>query len=105
MGGGGNCELTKKGEVYTTENGVTIVGYVDLPAKMARQASEMYGKNIWRLFEHIGGKTEKAKGFKKNLLKDLDLPKTTTSSNEELVARIIVCCRNGKDHEAPPIPQ
>merc|ERR1719223_2375511 len=25
--GGGNCTLTKKGQVYTTDNGVTIVGY------------------------------------------------------------------------------
>jgi NAD(P) transhydrogenase subunit alpha len=24
---GGNCELTKPGEKYTTANGVTIIGY------------------------------------------------------------------------------
>merc|ERR1719218_418446 len=32
--GGGNCSLTKPGEKYTTENGVTIVGYTDLAGRM-----------------------------------------------------------------------
>ena len=39
---GGNCELSKAGEVVRTDNGVTIIGYTDLPG----QASQLYGQNI-----------------------------------------------------------
>ncbi len=52
--GGGNCTLTKAGEVVLTDNGVRIVGYTDLPARMAMQASAMCNlipdresQNVW----------------------------------------------------------
>lgn len=33
---GGNCDLTVKGEVvFHTQSGVTIIGYYDLPSRMA----------------------------------------------------------------------
>lgn len=54
---GGNCELTKNGEVYTTENGVTIIGKLNqLPA----QASQLYGNNLCHLLDDMG-KAEKWK--------------------------------------------
>jgi NAD(P) transhydrogenase subunit alpha len=31
--GGGNCEWTKLNEIVTTPNGVTIIGYADMPAR------------------------------------------------------------------------
>lgn len=43
---GGNCELSRAGEVVRTENGVTIIGYTDLPGRMPAQASQLYGQNI-----------------------------------------------------------
>ncbi|WP_256841726.1 Re/Si-specific NAD(P)(+) transhydrogenase subunit alpha [Ornithinimicrobium cryptoxanthini] len=46
---GGNCELTVPGEVITTPNGVRIVGYTDLPARLPTQASQLYGTNIVNL--------------------------------------------------------
>jgi H+-translocating NAD(P) transhydrogenase subunit alpha len=42
--GGGNCTMTKPGEIYTTDNGVIICGLDDLPGRMASQASNMYSK-------------------------------------------------------------
>jgi NAD(P) transhydrogenase subunit alpha len=42
---GGNCELTRAGEVVV-EHGVTIVGPENLAATVAYHASQMYGKNI-----------------------------------------------------------
>lgn len=48
---GGNCELTKPGEVYTTENGVTIVGHTDLAGRLPGQASQLYGQNIVNLMK------------------------------------------------------
>ena len=43
---GGNCELTQKDQRITSDNGVTIIGYTDFPARMGAQASELYGNNI-----------------------------------------------------------
>ena len=43
---GGNCELSKPGEVVVTENGVKVIGYTDLPSRMPGQASQLFGQNI-----------------------------------------------------------
>jgi NAD(P) transhydrogenase subunit alpha len=56
---GGNCELTRPGEVIE-HKGVTIVGYTDLPSRMAHVASDMYGTNLAHLLDEMGG----AKGYK-----------------------------------------
>jgi len=42
---GGNCELTKAGEVIEV-HGVTIVGPINIPATVPYHASQMYGKNV-----------------------------------------------------------
>ena len=42
---GGNCELTKPGEVVAA-GAVTIVGPINLPSMLAEHASEMYAKNL-----------------------------------------------------------
>jgi NAD(P) transhydrogenase subunit alpha len=49
---GGNCELTVPGEKVTTE-GVTIIGYTDLPSRLARQSSTLYATNLLRLSEEL----------------------------------------------------
>ncbi|MEO8158105.1 MAG: Re/Si-specific NAD(P)(+) transhydrogenase subunit alpha [Betaproteobacteria bacterium] len=42
---GGNCDYTRPGEVVV-QNGVTIIGYTDLPSRLATQASQLYGTNL-----------------------------------------------------------
>lgn len=42
---GGNCELTRAGEVID-HNGVSVIGAVNLPAQLAYNASEMYARNL-----------------------------------------------------------
>jgi len=54
---GGNCALTKNGEVYTTPNGVTIVGKLN---QLPTQASQLYGNNLCHLLDDMG-KAEKFK--------------------------------------------
>ena len=56
---GGNCELTKPNE-KVVHNGVTIIGYTDLPSRMAAQSSQLYGTNLCHLLDDMG----KAAGFK-----------------------------------------
>ena len=46
---GGNVEGSVAGEVVTTEHGVTIIGYTDLPARLPAQASQLYGTNLVNL--------------------------------------------------------
>lgn len=43
---GGNCALSKLGEVMTTAGGVKIVGYANLPSRIARDASALYARNV-----------------------------------------------------------
>ncbi|NEP15970.1 MAG: Re/Si-specific NAD(P)(+) transhydrogenase subunit alpha [Leptolyngbya sp. SIO4C1] len=51
---GGNCEVTKPGEIYTYD-GVTIVGLTDFPSRMASQSSQLYGTNLCHLLSDMGG--------------------------------------------------
>lgn len=43
---GGNCALTKPGEVIEI-NGVKIIGYNNFPSRIARDASKLYARNIF----------------------------------------------------------
>lgn len=51
---GGNCELTRRDEAAVVD-GVTIVGYTDLPSRMSQQASTLYATNVVHLLEEMGG--------------------------------------------------
>ena len=80
---GGNCELTEPGKVVV-HNGVTIIGYKQLPCRMSRIASEMYANNIFRLMEHLGG----AKQFKIDVGDD--------------IVRSMLVCHDGVVSYPPP---
>jgi NAD(P) transhydrogenase subunit alpha len=49
---GGNCELTEPG-LAVVKHGVTIIGYTDLPSRLAKQSSTLYGTNLFRLAEEL----------------------------------------------------
>lgn len=49
---GGNCELTKPGEVNYV-HGVKIIGYTDLASRLSAQASNLYGTNMAYLLKHM----------------------------------------------------
>lgn len=42
---GGNCELTEKDKVVVKHD-VSIIGYTDLPSRMANQSSQLYATNL-----------------------------------------------------------
>ena len=46
---GGNCELTKPGELFVTDNGVKIIGYTDMASRLAGQSSQLYATNLVNL--------------------------------------------------------
>jgi NAD(P) transhydrogenase subunit alpha len=49
---GGNCALTEPGRVVH-HKGVTIIGYTDLPSRMASMSSQLYGATIVALIEEL----------------------------------------------------
>jgi NAD(P) transhydrogenase subunit alpha len=50
-GQGGNVEGSVAGERIVTDNGVVILGYTDLPARLPAQASQLYGTNMLNLLK------------------------------------------------------
>ena len=44
---GGNCALTKRGEVVVSKNGVKILGPANLAGQLAQDASALFAKNIF----------------------------------------------------------
>ncbi len=42
---GGNCALTEPGKVVV-RHGVTLIGYTDLPSRLASTSSQLYGTNL-----------------------------------------------------------
>jgi proton-translocating NAD(P)+ transhydrogenase subunit alpha len=49
---GGNCELTEPGKV-AVKHGVILIGYTDLPSRLATQSSTLYATNLFRLSEDL----------------------------------------------------
>ena len=45
---GGNCELTVPGDVVK-RHGVTLIGYTDMPSRLATQSSQLYATNLRHL--------------------------------------------------------
>jgi proton-translocating NAD(P)+ transhydrogenase subunit alpha len=54
---GGNCELTAPGE-ETVREGVTIVGFTNLPSSMPFHASQLYARNVSALLHHLAPQGE-----------------------------------------------
>ncbi|WP_025899361.1 Re/Si-specific NAD(P)(+) transhydrogenase subunit alpha [Sneathiella glossodoripedis] len=44
---GGNVTQSKPGEVVETENGVKIIGHINVPSRLASDASSLYAKNLF----------------------------------------------------------
>jgi NAD(P) transhydrogenase subunit alpha len=85
---GGNCELTVPGEV-AVRNGVSIIGYTDLPSRLAAQSSQLYGTNLRHLLTDM---TPEKDG---NLVLDL----------EDEVVRGATVCTGGETLWPPPAPK
>ena len=56
---GGNCELSKAGEVATTAGGVKIVGYSNV-TRLAATASSLYARNLYAFVETLIDRASKS---------------------------------------------
>ena len=59
---GGNCPLSKLGQVVD-HNGVKIIGYANVPGRVAKDASALYAKNIFNFLSLIINKDDKKINF------------------------------------------
>jgi NAD(P) transhydrogenase subunit alpha len=85
-GQGGNVEGSVAGERVVTDNGVVILGYTDLPARLPAQASQLYGTNLLNLLRLL---TKDKDG---QLKIDFD----------DVVQRSVTVVRNGEKTWPPP---
>ena len=85
---GGNCELTVAGEVVV-DSGVTVIGYTDLPSRLAAQSSQLYATNLRHLLTDM---TPEKDG---NIVVDME---------DELVRGATVC-KDGETTWPPPAPK
>ena len=85
---GGNCELTEAGKVVK-RHGVSIIGYTDLPSRLATQASQLYGTNL------------------RHLLAELRPDKNgeVVINMDDEVIRGATVCTNGETTWPPPAPK
>ena len=51
--GRGNCEATRPGQTYTTDNGVVLIGPTNLPAMLPLSASQVYANNMHAFLKEI----------------------------------------------------
>jgi NAD(P) transhydrogenase subunit alpha len=61
---GGNCALTVPGERIVTENGVTILGYRNWPARIAVASSALYARNLMTFLTAFWDKDAKRPALK-----------------------------------------
>ncbi|HLX22964.1 MAG TPA: Re/Si-specific NAD(P)(+) transhydrogenase subunit alpha [Usitatibacter sp.] len=85
---GGNCELTEPNKVVV-KHGVTIIGYTDLPSRLATQSSTLYATNLFRLSEDLCKK--------KDGVYDVNM--------EDDVIRGATVIKNGEVTWPPPAPK
>ncbi|MGB5511974.1 MAG: Re/Si-specific NAD(P)(+) transhydrogenase subunit alpha [Woeseiaceae bacterium] len=85
---GGNCELTEPGKVAQA-NGVSIIGYTDLPSRLAAQSSQLYATNLRHLLTDM---TPEKDG---NIVVDF----------EDEVVRGATVCKAGETTWPPPAPK
>ncbi len=55
---GGNCEVTVPNKIIETKNKVKVIGYTDLPSRMATQSSSLYSTNIRHMIDELTPKKD-----------------------------------------------
>ena len=85
---GGNCKLSEAGVVKKV-HGVSIIGYTDLPSRLAAQSSQLYGTNLRHLL------TDMCKDKDGNITVDM----------EDEVVRGATVVKDGEITWPPPAPK
>ena len=94
---GGNVTTTRAGEAYVTDNGITCIGYTNLPSRMAQTSTNLFSGNISKFL--LSMNKEDKEGDAPDMW-HIDL------ENDEAV-RSICCVHKGNPLEpyVPPPPE
>jgi NAD(P) transhydrogenase len=60
---GGNIETTVRDQKFVTDNGVTCLGYTDLPSRLSTTSSTLYANNISKFLLSMGPQTTRNPGY------------------------------------------
>lgn len=80
---GGNCELTQSGQ-RVVQDGVTIIGYINVASTVPYHASQMYAKNLTAFLLHLG----KGGELQLNLEDEITRETLVTHGGEVVNARV-----------------
>jgi H+-translocating NAD(P) transhydrogenase subunit alpha len=83
---GGNCELTKPGQRFITDNGVVIVGERNLPSQISVHASQMFSRNMEKLLLHISKEGELTLDPNEEIAKGLVIARDGNIVHEQVAA-------------------
>lgn len=91
---GGNCALTEPGNEVVS-HGVTIIGRLNLPSRLAVHASQMYSRNMEKLLLHLMGDG----GLKINLQEEITAGCVITQGGEVVHPKVKeLLSRKGEPH-------
>ena len=88
---GGNIETTVRDEMIITDNGVTCIGYTDLPSRLPTTSSMLYANNISKFLLSAGPQTTKE-------------PNYFYIDHDDEAVRGMLVVENGKMMFPPPAP-
>lgn len=80
--GRGNCEITRPGEIFTTDAGAIIDGTLNLPAHASVHASQMYANNMLAFLKEIIHRNGEAAALKLNLEDEIQKGALITHNGE-----------------------
>jgi NAD(P) transhydrogenase subunit alpha len=87
---GGNCPLSRPDTPVVTDNGVTVMGFTNLPGRMAADSSALYAKNLLALLP---------------LLTDKDSKGFAPARDDEVIAKSLVTAGGAVVHpDFAPVP-
>src|SRR6188768_3361809 len=101
---GGNCSLTVPGTVVH-HKGVTIIGYTDLPSRMANMSSQLYGSTVTALLGDLVSSPHASKGPAPDVNAAAETNEAQLHVNlDDEVVRGAIVLHEGKMMWPPPAP-
>ena len=97
---GGNCELAKPGAIVLTENGVKIVGHLNVPGRIAASSSSLYARNLYAFVETLIDKGTKSLAVQW----DDELVKATCLTHDGAIVHPNFQQKSGVAAAVPPPP-
>lgn len=101
---GGNCALTEPGHVVD-HKGIKIIGYTDLPSRMAPMSSQLYGACVTAFLEELCTSPRVSTGDTSNPAVDVPSGPTPNIDLDNEIIRGAIVLDHGKMLWPPPVKE